>query len=223
MKFKTVLAILSIILVLGLVGCQKTTATPAADTANGNPAGTGNPSEAPGGMDTTNKLALGTFKLEGTANAVTPEQTAKLLPLWKLIQSGSLQGDAETKAVVKQIQSAMTEAQLADIEAMALTFESMQTWMQEQGIEMPTPAAGQQRTGPGALQGLSEEERAKMREEFQNMTAEQRATRMAEMGVQQPQGGAPGDGQPGGGQPGGQQFNVLLTPLIELLTKRAAE
>jgi hypothetical protein len=134
-----------------------------------------------------NGLALGMLKLEGTENAVTPAQAAVLLPLWQMVQSGSLQGDAETQAVLKQIEGQMSEAQLAAIEAMGLTWQDMQTWMQEQGIEMPTPPAGQ--GGPGALQNLSEDERARMREEFQNMSPEQRATRMAEMGVQRPQQG----------------------------------
>jgi hypothetical protein len=75
---------------------------------------------------------------------------------------------------------------------------------------------------PGTMQNLSEEERTKMREEFSSMSAEERATRMAEMGVDRPEGqegGAVG-ARPAGGA--GRQANVLLGPLVELLTERAA-
>jgi hypothetical protein len=230
------LLVVVLMLALGaLVGCNKQATVAASTAAVADQAATPG---GPRGFDPTTQLVLGTLKLEGTDNAVTPAQAAELLPLWQLIQSGSLQSDAETQAVLKQIESNMTEAQLAAIQAMGLTFEDVRTWMQEQGIEMPTPAAGQD-GGPGAFQNLTEEQRAQMRQEFQNMTPEQRATRMAEMGVQRPEGtpgagggfrppeGTPGAGG-GGGRPnfgagGGAQSRMLLSPLIDLLTKRAAE
>jgi len=173
-----------------------------------------------------NQLMLGTLKLEGDEHAVTPAQAATLLPLWQLIQSNALQSAAETDAVVKQIAGQMTEAQLATIDAMALTFEDMEAWMQEQGIELPAPGEGE-----GALGGfpdMSEEERAQMREQFQNMNPEERATAIAEQGFQRSGGrGTPAEGQaPGAGQgPGGVRRggNVMLEPLIALLTARAAE
>ena len=238
MLHKRIWWLLAIILTVTLVGCQKADPTPTADASVADPATLGGPQA---NLEGTNRLALGTFKLEGTEDAVTAAQAAGLLPLWQMIGGGSLQGAAETEAVVKQIEAKMTEAQLAAIETMALTFEDMQTWMQEQGIEMrANPGGGQGGGGGGgggAFQDMSEEDRAKMREEFQNMSTEERATRMAEMGVQRPEGvpggrpeGAP-EGQEGGGggfgnrgaPGGGRRFNVLLTPLIRLLTERAAE
>jgi hypothetical protein len=166
-------------------------------------------------------LALGTLKLEGTEDAVTAGQAAELLPLWQMVGSGSLQGAAETQAVLKQIEGSMTQSQRAVIDAMELTFGDMQAWMDEQGIEMPAPPQGRQ-GGPGAFQNMSEEERAGMREEFQSMTAEERATRMAELGFQPPEGQGSGTGAiPNRG--GGRQFNLLLDPLIELLEERAAQ
>jgi hypothetical protein len=124
--------------------------------------------------------------------------------------------------VTKQIEGKMTASQLAAIEAMGLTMEDMQAWMQEQGIEMPAPPQGQ--GGPGAVGDLSDEERAKMRQEMQSLTPEERATRMAEMGIERPQGGTGMQGgAPGGSRPGGARGgNVLLEPLIQLLTERAA-
>ena len=76
---------------------------------------------------------------------------------------------------------------------------------------------------------MTEEQRNQFRQEMQNMTPEQRATRLAEMGVELPEGGGQGGG-PGGGF-GGRQGgfaargggNFLVDPLIELLSERAVE
>ncbi|MBL7202652.1 MAG: hypothetical protein ISS56_21155 [Anaerolineae bacterium] len=224
-------AFLLLVVVIVLAGCSKAEPTPVpdagtADTASGEQSA---PEGRTPGMDGVNGLALGTLRLEGTENAVTPAQAADILPLWEMIASGSLQGEAETTAVLKQIEGKMSESQLAAIEDIGLTFEDMGAWMEEQGVEMPSRPEGQQGGGPGAFGNLSEEERTQTRQEFQNMTPEQRATRMAEMGLQRPE-GAPGGGfgaRPGGGsgawQGGGGRFNALLTPLIDLLTGRAAE
>jgi len=219
MRVKHILWVLTVVIVIALAGCKKAEPAQAADADVG-PAG---PFIGPtGGLAGVNRLALSTFRLEATKDAVTPAQAAELLPLWQMIGGGSLQGDAETQAVLKQIESKMSESQLAAIEAMELTWEDIQTWMQEQGIEMP--ALPSEQGGHGAFQNLSEDEGARMREEFQNMSPEQRATRMAEMGIQGPrgegQGGAPG-AMPNRG--GAWRFNFLLDPLIELLTDRAAQ
>ena len=66
---------------------------------------------------------------------------------------------------------------------------------------------------------MSEEDRAAMREQFQSMTEDERATAMAESGMERPEGGAAGRG--GGG--GFGSSNAALQPLIDLLTERAAE
>ena len=119
----------------------------------------------------------------------------------------------------------MSDAQLAAIEMMALTNQDMQTWMEEQGIEIPAPAIGGQ-GGAGILGDLSEEERAQMREQFQSMSAEERATRIAEMGVERPEGGRQGNEQSnlqGDAAGAGRRPNFLLAPLIDLLTARAAQ
>ena len=222
MKARNILWLVVAIVTIVLAGCQKAEPTPVAADVGGAGSATG----GPGGMGGVNGLALGTLKLEDTADALTAAQAGELLPLWQIIEGGSLQGDAETEAVLKQIEGRMTEAQLAAIEGMELTWQDIGDWMQEQGIEMPARPEGQQ-GGGGAFQtpgGVSEDERAKLREEFQNMTQEQRATRMAEMGVERPQGqgGGPGaqGGRPGGGMGGG---NVLLESLITMLSDRAAQ
>jgi hypothetical protein len=205
-----------LIVVMAVTGCKKAEPTAVADAGPAGPAA-GGPS---GNLAGANRLVLGTLRLEGTEDAVTPAQAAELLPLWQMVEGGSLQGDAETRAVLKQIEGQMTASQLAAIEAMSLTWQDMQAWMQEQGVEMSRrPDPGGQ-GGRGAFENMSEDERARMREEFQGMTPEQRATRMTEMGIQRPEGGPPGGGFNRGG---GRGPNFLLTPLTEILTERAAE
>jgi hypothetical protein len=204
---------------LALVACGQQEAAPASEIVVKEPS-TANA----GGLDTVTQLALGTLKLEGTGNAVSTEQAAELLPLWKVLESGKLQGEAENAAIVRQIEAKMAAEQLAAIDGMGLTVDDTRAWMAEQGLAMGAPGTGQGAPGgqaPGALQNLSEDERAKMRSEMQNLTAEERATRMAEMGVQRPEdqeGGAMG-ARPGGA---GRQANVLLGPLVELLSERSA-
>ncbi|MBL7201182.1 MAG: hypothetical protein ISS56_13670 [Anaerolineae bacterium] len=209
-----------VVAIVLLVGCGTAPSTQT-ETISPSEESAADPGVATGGLDPTSALALGTLKLEGTEHAVTPAQATALLPLWQMIQGGSLQGDAETDAVLSQIEGAMTGPQLSAIEAMALTIEDQQAWMQERGIEMPAMPGGQ--AGPGAPQDLSEGERAKLREELQamgSMTAEERATRMAELGIEQPQ-GAP-EGGPGSTSGRAGRSNALLDPLVELLAERAA-
>ena len=134
-----------------------------------------------------------------------------------MIEGGSLKSDTETSAVLKQIEGKMSGPQAAAIHMMELENEDVRAWMQEQGIEMPAPPAGQSNpNAPGVLQNLSEETRVKMREEFQNLTRKERATRMAEMGIERPEGSS---ARPGGGM---GQSNALFGYLVEFLTERAA-
>ena len=173
-----------------------------------------------------NWLSLGTLRLEGGVNAVTAEQATVLLPLWQLLQSDSLQSAAETEAVLKQIEGMMTAAQIAEIDALGLTFEDLQAWMAEQGIEQPAVGEGQER-GPSAMGDISEEDREKMREQFQSlqdMSPAERAAAREKMGFERPGGGAAGGPGGMGGRAGGTRGgNAMLDPLIELLTARAAE
>ena len=166
-------------------------------------------------LDATSQLALGTLNLEGTGDAVTREQATRLLPLWRALAGSAIQGDAERHAVMNQIEASMSPTQVAAIAAMRLTQASAQSWAQDQGGML----AGGQRPGgrPGAgagAQGMSEEERTRMREEFQSMSAEERATRRAQFG--QP-GAAGGVGLPqAGGTAGG-----LIQAVIALMGERS--
>jgi len=234
MRVRYVVWVVTLIAALALAACNKAEPTPesAIVLPEGEMAG------PQGSLQGATRLALGLLQLEGTEQAVTAEQAGEMLPLWKAIQGGALQGTAETEAVLKQIDGVLDEDQSAAIEGMELTFQDLQAWMespaaQALGIEMPSRPEGQV-AGPddgGAFPNMTEEQRTQFRQEFQNMSAEERATRMAEMGVQSPEGGAPGGGPGGfgggeGGRPGGSGRggeNFLLDPLIELLEARAAE
>ena len=215
---KTIRLVLALALAVTLlVGCGEKPESPTEDIAPSAGGALAPPGED--GFVPIDRLALGTLKLEETEYAVTPAQADELLPLWQIIQSGSLAGDAETNTVLKQIEGKMGEAQLAAIDGMGLTFEDTREWLEAQGVEMPE--APSREGGLGAVQDLSEEERTKLREEFQNMSPEERTARRAELGIQPLEGIDPGTVRSGGGGEGGGQGSVLL-PLIALLTERTA-
>jgi len=180
----------------------------------------------PGALDVSSQLALGTMELEGTADAVTPEQATDLLPLWQALQ-GAVTAQAEVNAVLAQIEATMTRTQLEAIAALQLTQEDLMVWAEESGL--PMPAFGGGPVGRG--QGASEEERAAVRATIEAGGAppgfpsggdwpseEERAAFQATM---EAGGGMPGGGRPGGAGRGGA--TVLIGPLVELLTERAAE
>jgi len=188
-----------------------------------------------GALPASSQLALGTLRLEGTEEAVTPEQATALLPLWRAIQGGGLQSNAEINAVLKQIEGKMTAEQLATIAAMQLTAEEMRTWAQEQGVGMEfSPEALATRQAEGGGQGgfgppgnLSEEERASVRATMEaggmpfgergNLSEEEREARRATAEA----GGMSFGGR--GFRGGAGQIGFLAQPLIELLAQRAAE
>lgn len=109
-----------------------------------------------------NQLAFGTIKLEGTANAVTPEQAKTLIPFWQAIIA--LSGDETTAseeltAVQDQIVSALTAEQLQAIAAMQLTNADLSAFYAEYGVVLPTPIPGVTKV-PGSGSGKTEEEKA---------------------------------------------------------------
>jgi hypothetical protein len=85
------------------------------------------------------QVLMGTFKLEGTILAVTPEQAVELLPLWQVyeeLSTSDTAAQAEVDALVEQIHDTMTADQLTAIDEMQLTTADMFTVMQENGIGM---------------------------------------------------------------------------------------
>ncbi|HAE58024.1 MAG TPA: hypothetical protein DCG54_00550 [Anaerolineae bacterium] len=107
------------------------------------------------------QLTLGTLMLDGTPEAITPEQAQTLLPLWQALQALTASGTsatAETNAVLAQIESSLTAEQLNAIRAMQLTSPKMQEWATENGISLGS--GGGAGTGAGQGGGMSPEARA---------------------------------------------------------------
>ncbi|MFZ5909132.1 MAG: hypothetical protein ACOYYU_03865 [Chloroflexota bacterium] len=171
-----------------------------------NATGTGSaPMDDPSAMtlSASMELVLGSFRLEGTDQAITAEQAADLLPLWQVYQ-GLTESDtaaqAEIDALLEQIQEAMTDEQMSAIQAMQLTREDMRAIMEERGVTMGGgPGAGNTgNTGNGGNQGGG--------------------------GFAPPDGGIPAGGMPGGGpgmQPGQGPGGQTLSP-EQIATAQAA-
>lgn len=83
------------------------------------------------------KLAIGTLKLEGTPNAVTAKQASDLLPLWQVYSSLIISDTAaqqEKDALAQQIQETMSPPQIQAIDSLNLTQREIFTSMQQLGI-----------------------------------------------------------------------------------------
>ena len=92
------------------------------------------------------QLALGTVKLEDTAEAVNETQASELLPLWQALQTlnqSDTTADIELQAVLNSISDTMTPEQLAAISEMHLTEETLTTLMESGDL-------GFSRGGPGS-------------------------------------------------------------------------
>lgn len=119
------------------------------------------------------QLTLGTLMLDGTPEAITPEQAQSLLPLWQALQALTASGTsatAETNAVLAQIESSLTAEQLSAIRAMQLTSPKMQEWASQNGIALGS--GGGAGTGAGQGGGMSPEARATRQAEEGKMPSE---------------------------------------------------
>jgi hypothetical protein len=152
----------------------------------------------PNALSLRSQLIVGSFRLEDTPLAITPEQATALLPLWQLL--GTLSGtdssnQMETEAVMLQIQETMTSEQLRAIQDMNLIDADNQALLESLGISAQGSAMGGQGTGQG-----------------KNMTEAEKAARRATQGVTESQAGAGGSGG----------ARATLDKLIELLENRQA-
>ncbi len=149
-----------------------------------------------------NQLALGILRLEGTAQALTPDHASTLLPLFqtlKVLTASSTSAPEETEAVQNQILASLKEDQVAALAAMQLTNADLQAYYVEIGasvVKTPEPGVTPQSQ---ALKDLPPEER-----EAARATAEALGTPVG-----------------GGRSSGASKSDVLLDDVIELLTERA--
>ena len=146
-RMYVVLTVLLSALMLILAGCSGS----AAETTAGASAGQAGERQLPQSM----QLALGTLALEDTDQAITAEQAAALLPLWKA--ANSLTGAdnvaaEETTGLFDQIQEAMTGEQMQAIQDMDLSGQNMADLAGKFGFQM----------GGGGPGNLTEEMQATM-------------------------------------------------------------
>jgi hypothetical protein len=99
-----------------------------------------------GALPIQTQLIVGSLRLEESEAAVTGQQAADLIPLWKAVRSLSgsdTAAEAELEALLEQILQTMTDEQLAAIAAMQLTQEDLLSMLQELGPG-PQGADGEQ-------------------------------------------------------------------------------
>jgi hypothetical protein len=95
------------------------------------------PGQQEGSLPIQEQILIGTFKLEGTDQAVTPQQASQLIPLWQVYKDLSTSDTAaqeEIDGLIQQIQETMTPEQMQAIKDMNITRQDMFTVMQDQGI-----------------------------------------------------------------------------------------
>ena len=177
-KFVLPLAAVIVVLAIVLVACgaKATATTTSGGTTGGNSGGSGGfaANGTPGArnfnqpLPLTESLLIGTFKLQGTSNAINATQAAALVPLWQAyaqLTSSNTAAQAEVDAVVTQIQQTMTPAQVQAITTMKLTRQDMMTEMSSLGVTnggangtpgfnfTPRPGGGTGGAGGGARGG----------------------------------------------------------------------
>ena len=138
-------AVLSLLLIAGIAACSAATATgvPATTTAseaNGGANGTPVPGEFQ--MPPLTRLAYGTLALEDSAEAVTAEQAASLLPLWQAVQAlgqSDTTAEAELTALENQIERSYTPEQVSAIDAILASGQNLQDLMAELGLDFGGP------------------------------------------------------------------------------------
>ena len=115
------------------------------------------------GLPLSEKLAIGTLKLEGTPNAITAKQASGLLPLWQVYSSlitSDTAAQQEKDALAQQIQETMSPPQVQAIDGLNLTQRDIFASMQQLGISAsaqvnangtPQPNGGGSAGGGGAF------------------------------------------------------------------------
>jgi hypothetical protein len=135
-KYLFPLTVITLALALILVACGAKTST---SGSSGNSSSNGNSStrnlNQP--LPLAEQLLVGTFRLEGTSNAVDAKTAATLIPLWQTysqLTSSNTAAQAEIDAVISQIQQTMTPQQVKAITAMKLTRQDLSTTMSSLGL-----------------------------------------------------------------------------------------
>ena len=185
---------LALVLVLALGACSG-----AGATGSGTDVGVVLNEDYEDALPVLAQLLVGTIKLDEAGLAVEADVASQLIPLWEMartLSSSDTAAEAEVEAITGQIQRALRPEQLQSISEMELTRDELWAIMGEQGIEQ---------AGRG-----------------QNMSADERATALAERGVD-PNIMA-GTGGPGGGQGrGGLGENLNPEEMARLAEKSGGQ
>ena len=94
-------------------------------------------------LSTESKLIVGTFKLDGTDQAVTKDQAKQLVILWQVykeISQSDTAAQEEVDGLLKQIEGTMTDAQMQAINDLNLSQRDVMSLMQEKGLMASMPA-----------------------------------------------------------------------------------
>jgi hypothetical protein len=214
-KYLTGLILITV--TLTFVGCKSGQATPTAAGASLGQTYVSASLDAsyPGALNAARQLMLGTIRLEGTANTVTPEQAQTLLSLWQSFQGRALQSDDERDAVFGYIETQMTPAQLKAIAALQLTQNDWQSPLIDNNPGPSRGGAGQRGDAGTPAGTLSDPAGGAM--------PPQVSTRQAQFSRATPQASGTVRGTSSGVSTGTGQDTVLLNSLIRLLSQRSAE
>jgi hypothetical protein len=168
---KKILIVLLLVLVLALTACGTSSTTTQSTSGTTTTTGTDTAGiAATGNISPVLELIVGTFKLEGTENAVTADEVQDLIPLWQAysaLSQSDTTAQTELDALVQQIRDTMGTKQTDAIAALKLTQQDAFTFMQDNGITMGggngatasgTPVVGQDMSGftPGQGGGPSD-------------------------------------------------------------------
>ena len=145
MKHYSLFSIVGILLILFLTACSGNGPDAAMIDAEGDTAAQSSVgSETNVEIMDANQLIVGTMMLAETGYPVTSEQAETMLPLWQLYQTlvgEDTTASEELDAVIKQIQKALTEEQLAEIAS--VEFDDPSIVMEELDID-PSEISGMQ-------------------------------------------------------------------------------
>jgi hypothetical protein len=136
-KYIFPLTVTTVLLALVLVACGAKASTSGNSGNNSAFRGTPGARNLTQPLPLAESLLIGTFKLQGTSNAITPTEAAALVPLWQAyaqLTSSNTAAQAEIDAVISQIQSTMTSQQVQAITAMKLTRQDLVTTMSSLGL-----------------------------------------------------------------------------------------
>jgi hypothetical protein len=106
-------------------------------------------------MPVASQLALGTIRLKGTADDLTPDEAANLLMLWKgmaAVANATNPSQFEINGLISQIQESMKSTQVKSIASMKLTNADIAKTAQEMGLAF---GGGNRAGGAGGSTGTA--------------------------------------------------------------------